>query len=485
MTSSALLKKYEFKEEFEEVGVSRVGNRTSVFANTGYPKAHHRYRLHFQSYNLSVEEPYFWILDYLRSEMGVYEIEKITDLFAASEHSAFFGNAQQRIGLQQDKVSQFLATIGKMVKELFQLVRELRVIDERLGYYDDSMTGSKSSESAEITLKGIWIDLVEQGSKNPASVYGMARELQFVTLPDLFFRYHPKNAAEVDAIVDKIEFNRKVREVLKRKLRSYMEWKIHTYTELKNKRKFTLKYLRQHYDVIRMYMTWVKPYLRNIRRLQMDYERTKSPDLIAAFEGSIIEIEIIAKKFPEYQPVKYREIKHNKYYYAAAIFHFDFRTKPSMNYQQEGYQRGPIHVGRFDLVVKGYAWKKKDIDNYKTMKEEEDFELLENIDASVKIAMEGLGDELKRYLKEAGEESAFVGDTDKNPPSQKKTPEGVKSFLGSNLLGIFSPPHPAKKGDADEAVLKAEKKVAEGEVEGLCFFPYKDYKKIHGILQWN
>ena len=56
------------------------------------------------------------------------------------------------------------------------------------GYYSDSYDAdSKSRESAEITLKGIWVDMVEQGAKNPASVYGMAREVQFTTLPDLFF----------------------------------------------------------------------------------------------------------------------------------------------------------------------------------------------------------------------------------------------------------------------------------------------------------
>ena len=74
-------------------------------------------------------------MHYLRWFWSFVRIDKITDTFSASENSSFFGTSQQRVGLQQDKVSQYLATIGKMIKELFQLVRELRIIDERLGYY--------------------------------------------------------------------------------------------------------------------------------------------------------------------------------------------------------------------------------------------------------------------------------------------------------------------------------------------------------------
>src|SRR3989338_99316 len=180
-TPSALLKKYKYTEEEIEAGMDFKGN--TVFAKTGFPISKLTYKVVHQIFNQSIEENYFWTMEFLRTHEGFSDLTKITDMFGASEHSAFFGSAQQRLGLQQDKVSQFLATIGKMVKELFQLVREIRILDERLGYYVDSSDAtSKSRESAEITLKGIWIDLIEQGAKNPASVYGMSRELQFTTL---------------------------------------------------------------------------------------------------------------------------------------------------------------------------------------------------------------------------------------------------------------------------------------------------------------
>src|SRR3989338_6198524 len=184
MTSPELLAKFGFKkddgspdEEEIEGGMDFKGN--TIYVKTGFPKSKLTYKVVHQIFNQSIEENYFWTMEFLRTHEGFHELTKITDLFGASEHSAFFGSAQQRLGLQQDKVSQFLATIGKMVKELFQLVREIRILDERINYYKDSYSHSRSRESAEITLKGIWIDLVEQGSKNPASVFGMARELQF------------------------------------------------------------------------------------------------------------------------------------------------------------------------------------------------------------------------------------------------------------------------------------------------------------------
>ena len=94
------------------------------------------------------------------------------------------------------------------------MVRELRVIDERLAYYNEAEAESKKpmdkrGKSSEITLKGIFIDLVQGGGKSAASVYGMSRELEFITLPDIFFDAPPlKDIAELDNFV--INFLRKL-----------------------------------------------------------------------------------------------------------------------------------------------------------------------------------------------------------------------------------------------------------------------------------
>src|SRR3989338_6821164 len=112
-----------------------------------------------------------------------------------------------------------------MIKALFQIVREIRIIDERLAYYIDTYEGRPNAMSSEITLKGVWIDQVEGGVKNAASVYGLAQSVGFSILPDLFFRIRIKDVDKLDNQVDALEFNEKVKEVIRRKLRQFYEWK--------------------------------------------------------------------------------------------------------------------------------------------------------------------------------------------------------------------------------------------------------------------
>lgn len=435
-----------------------------------FPNPKKRYRLEYESYNASIEEVYFWYINYLVSDLGISRVDKITDIFTASEHSAFFGVAQQRVGLQQDKVIQFLATIGKMIKDLFQLVRELRILDERLGYYRLSESSEKRiAEPAEITLKGLYIDMAEGGAKSPASVYGMARELQFTTLPDLFFGTHPKSAEEVGAVVDALDFNKSVRAVLKRKLVSYLRWKEETKKELQSRRVFTLRYLKQHFDIIKMYIAWVKPYLRNIRRLQSE-DRSDSPELISAFEGSLVEIEILAV----YKPQK------NKEYYSCISMLFEYRTRPSMNYQQEGYQRGPIHVGRVKITTRGYAWNEKDIVNYKQMRRSEELEMLTSIDASLQTAMEALGDDLQRYLDEA--EKANLKKEPAMPKFENPLVSALKGF--GELFGSLAPAKEKKKG-MSKLEIENEKEAAAGtDMRNFMWLLYKNFKKGHRMLTW-
>src|SRR3989338_410649 len=236
---SKLLKEFGFEEEEAEI-------LPGEYQNTGFPRSLRNCRLLWEVYDLSLEEPYFWLLDYFKDSFPI--IEKIEDSFAAAENSAFFGVTQQRLVAQQDRVSQFLATMGKMVKELFQMVRELRIIDERLGYYDTIEGELKKpigqrSKTAEITMKGVFVDLVQGGGKSAASVYGMARELEFVTLPDLFFDAPPfKNVQELDHFLESLKenFNKNVRRVLQRHLGQYTEWKKRTHQEHQNRKKFQL-----------------------------------------------------------------------------------------------------------------------------------------------------------------------------------------------------------------------------------------------------
>ena len=472
------------EEEFEE-GVNN-------YVNTGYPKPVQHYRLLLQKDEQSLEEAYFWALNFFRHGVaGAFNhIVKVTDTFSSSEQSAYFGASQQRLGLQQDKISQFLATIGKMVKELFQLVREIRVIDERMDLYGKSYA---NDHAADIALKGYWIDLVEGGAKNPASVYGMAREIGFATLPDLFFGAPPSlESRNVQTYVNNLEFNKKMKEVLMRKLKTYIVWKEHTHKELKNRRNFTIKFLRQHWAVIHMYITWVKPYLKNVQRMSrlQSKDIDRDPEIVSSFDGAVTEVEFLAMN------AKPKEDK----YTSCILINFWFRTTPKLDIhaKQEYHHKGPVHVGKLVMNIRAYGWTKQDVDNYLRMREEESMELLGNVDSSVKAAMDSLGDELRQYLIESGEKDLL-------PPKAEKTAQekAMEKRIAGNpfsaLLGGFGEIFGSLVGAGGPKTvkLKSEKRSrkqdfqlgiklgsAEGVAKKVSFAFYKIFKKAHKMLAW-
>jgi hypothetical protein len=472
MVSSDLLKEYKFIEEIEEVPGFGDPGKGSLYVPTGFPQPVKRFKLVWEVHELSIEEPYFWLYNHLSQDLLMTKVFKTEDTFSASENSAFFGVSMQRLGLNQDKVSQYLATIGKMVKELFQLVRELRILDERIHYYSDVLAQLKKpqhnrAKGSEITLKGIFIDLVQGGAKNPASVYGMARELEFTVLPDLFFNAPPMLPSEVEKYVDSLDFNNKALEVLKRHLTQFSVWKERTYDEHKTRRTFTLQYLHQHYEIIKMYMVWVKPYLRHVQRLQMRKGFESDPEIVSAFETSLVDIEFLsARPFGNYNSV------------ILATFHY--RTRPSLKFVQEGYQRGPIHVGKVTIHLRGYTWTNEQIKAYVDMKDAEDFELLRTVSGSVQAAMDALGHELKSYLDEAA--SAH----------KKKEQKGLSSeaseTLTQKLFKDFINPKKKKKEkkpkQKDKEKAAGERGAARGDLKFKLFLVYKNFKKAHGMIQW-
>ena len=451
----------EFAEDIANEEIYEESNNLPL--RTGYPKPIHRYRLIYESSTNSIEEMYFWMLGHLKQDMGFPEIEKITDVYTASESSAVWGNMQQRLAIQQDRASQYLASIGKMVKELFQLVRELRILEERKELYENW----KDSHSADVTLKGLFIDMVEGGSKNPTSVYGLAQQVGFTILPDLFFNTHITSLKDVDTEIDKMEYNPSVKNVLKRKLVQYITWTTNTTKEVSNKFNFTLRMLRQHWVGIKTNISWVKPYLRNIKRMSMQERHTKSAELISSFEGSIAEMEFMGKN---------KQGSH----YAVVLASFQYRTMPTLSYQTEGYQRGPIHVGRADVKLRAYAWTEEQIDQYKKMKDREDLELIGYVDSSLEDAMDALEGDIEKYLELAEEP---IKKKEKQEEKKEKQATALEPFkaLFQGINELFIPNIKIKKKEKKK---KLDPKNAEKTATGAIWQVYKNYKKSHGLIAW-
>lgn len=456
----------------------------NVYLPTGYPPPSRRFRLMIESPNASIEEPYFWILDNLKQDNGFPYVDKITDIFSASEQSAFWGASQQRLGIQQDRVSQYMKGISEMIKQLFALVRELRIIDEKLAPRKDW----GKVNAADIALKGEYTDIVENkgGQVAPGSVYHLAQTVGYAVLPDLFFNTHIYKIDDIDRKVNDLKFNPNVKNVLRRKMYAFINWKLQTDKELNSRRLFVLRYLRQHWNTIKMYMNWIKPYLKNIARLQMNQEQVDSADIVSAFETSVIELEFLAYK------------ESTKGYHPCILVSFRFRTRPDMSFQKDQYaHKGPIHVGRMDCDFRSYAWTKDQIANYKKFKREEDMRLLGMVDESVKAAMEALGDELEKYLAEAGEREFEEKLKEKQAAEEKKNKADaarsmdmldpfISVFKGFGEMFSLVVPNiggGSKKG-GPKAPDSSSIKGAQGSASAAMFLTFKNFKKSHGMLSW-
>ncbi|MGV8162800.1 MAG: hypothetical protein ACP5N2_05720 [Candidatus Nanoarchaeia archaeon] len=465
-------------EEYDEEVNLSAGN---TYLPTGWPKPKKRHRMVHESFNMGLEELYFWSLNHLRQDWGYHNVIKVTDTFSASENSAFFGQSAQRLSIQEDRASSFMRGISELVKTLFQIVRELRIIDERLDVYKEW----RKSKSADATLKGFFADFAEnKGSQmQPGSIYHLANSVGYAVLPDLFFNTVVYNKEDVDKVVDKLEFNPNVKAVLKRKLYQYVIWVEKTEKELYSRRRFQIKYLRQHYLTIKMYMSWVKPYLKHIRRLTMSEEQLDSPFLISSFETSATEVEVLA----------YQSKKEGKPCPCVLMTYY-FTTRPILQYSQE-YNRGPVHVGRGIWTLRAYGWTKDQIQQYVAMKDREDRELLGLVDDELKSAMEMLGDDLEKYLKEA--ESTLDDEKKSDVPSAKEVLKPVASnntvfdpfvsmFKGVGEIGkAFSPAGFFKSSDSGAVKASASEaaSAADAAAKGM-WAVYKNYKKAHGLLSW-
>ena len=262
-----------------------------------------------------------------------------------------------------------------------------------------------------------------------------------------------------------------------------MVWREENYKELKVRKDFELKYLKQNYNVILMYLQWMKPYMKHIERLQGDVSKLSSADLVASFEGSMVELEILGQKIP----------KGNSEYFCCLLLTFQYRVRPSMPFTAEtpGYHKGPIHVGETKISWRAYSWTQKQIDNFILMKEKEDLEMLKNIDGSIKATLDAIGEDLETYLKQA--EETFLEEKEEEKPKPTQKPSILEPFqaIGGGFKEMFTGFLP-KKGDAKkrpptkaELAKKAEeKKAAEGEAIKDAWRHYKNFKKAHRMITW-
>ena len=275
--------------------------------------------------------------------------------------------------------------------------------------------------------------------------------------------------------VDGMEYNLRVKNVLKKKLFNFLVWKEQTDKEFTARRDFQLKYMYQHWQTIRTYMKWLTPYLRNIKRLSMKDKHLESADIVSAFETSVIEVEFIAHK--ETSPGVH----------ACALVNFYYSTRPEMSFHTPDYSnKGPVHVGKVIVNLKSYGWSTEQLEAYKKYKEDEDLELLGLADQKIESAMEMLGDTFKKYLEECGEKFEQKEEDKPKPPKKESA---LSPFLAifsgfAELGGALIPISRKEKSKEDKGPSKKALKTAAGIATLEVWLTFKIYKKAHGLLSW-
>ena len=472
--------KTAFQKFLEENGLEEEEAEVTneIYKGTGYPTPAKAYRLILENYGSPIEQIYYWFLNHLRHDQNYPNFIKLVDTFSASESSSFFGNMSQRIGIQQDKAGSYLRVISELIKQLFQIVRELRMIDEKIvvrNAWNNPTTGEKF-KSADVTLKGEFVELVEGGAKEVNSVYGLAREVGYHILPDLFFNTRVYSTKKVDEVVNPMDYNERVKNVLRKKLFNFVNWVEQTNKEFKDRREFELRYMYQHWQTIRTYLLWIKPYLRNIKRMTMKTKHLESVDIISAFETSIIEIEIMAHKSAGHGTN------------TCLLLNFYYNTKPEMGFHTQDYQqKGPVHVGKVNVDIKAYGWSDKTIKEFQEYRNEEDLELLGLADYKIQSAIEMLGDTFKKYLEECGD---VIKNKEEDKPKKKIKQESmitpfISIFSGFAELGKAF--FPAKEKDDGQNISMPKEEYldkAASSAVGSAWLAYKIYKKANGLLSW-
>ncbi len=444
----------------------------------------------------SVEKHYFFFQKFMTghpsTSFGIKtkHLYKLKDVFDASVSSSFHGQIGTKTSAMQQQVSSYLSQIGQLTKTIFPLVREIRMMDERMEFYRESLNKPQGDDSArqnEVALKSTWVEVVEQGMQNPNSVYSMATKLGFVTLPDLFFGINPhgktpKEQKErlskiLDAMQKEKSFNFKVRTALEKKMIAYYTWKQKTWQEMHHTWKFRLKSLKQHYNVIHLYTSWIKPYLTALKSLQMKGD-TGAHELVSSFESSKMELELLAV-FKEGKEGK----EEKKNYNSCALVRITVVTRPELIFAQGG-QRQVQHSGQVKISIEPYVATTEDIEFYRNYTDKEIMKRISGVEygdvvQDIESVLESIGDDVKEYLREAEEGKKEEKKEEKKNPKQSIM-DPFTALMDS--LKMFKLQKSDKKNKTDEKARENEKKSLAKDASGKAWALYDIFKKSNGML---
>ncbi len=364
----------------------------------------------------ALEPIYFWIVDFLAG----YKPEKLVDNFTAAPGSAYFTDLGQRATKMQDEAMKILGAVNMVVKSVINLIYDLRNFELRLEEYKRA----KSSDPGErergiLALKEIWMNSVDS-LRGMGSLNNMAQQYGFTLLRPAFMSVMPRVGKPLDdmnkSVDDKeLEVNEIVRRVLKPRVAEFVKWVELSEKELTKRYEIQKTYLRNQVDTIKLYSSWVRPYIRAAEQLRM--KENVEPALVSVFGSMILELTLLAKRQMDLGeevesgnlPPGFggKEDKIRKFWQIILV-DFKFRSYPT--------QQAP-HAGRAEITFKAYALNEDEMLLFEKLREDDSISSIFGVAERVSgESLEQLKDDLKHFLepkpkeeKKEGEEYLFKG----------------------------------------------------------------------------
>ena len=446
-----------------------------------------------ESFGVSLEPKYFWILDFIK-KIGFVPIKHMEQI-GASVVSQFFGEMSMRKQHLEKRGMEILATVNTVVRSVINLLYDLREFDRRISIYNDLKSDEKKKKDAsDKALKRVWMDEVDIRKGN-GSINAMAaqRGLEFTTLRDAFMI-----ANNLDDL-EKMDINRRVKDVLKGRLEEYVYWRDESEKELRQRKRIEVAYLQSQIHSLKLYSQWARPYLEAAQRLSFEDVNVKDPELIQAFDQNQIRIMIRAtKKYHQKDFFKRAALERG---YSAPVtwskaerakaetekrgpsvigvleIEFIYRTKPTMVAQS---QTGGAYrqAGKVDIYFRGFAMSEAE---YKLLEQQEDFEAMKFIEGMTTESLEAMKGDIERYLAEGSAE-------EEKAKAAAKPQALLDKFLGVGKSAPSAAGGPAILGEfaniGEQSIVNRTKAMLRSEMYDKTFTVYDIFKKAHKLLSF-
>jgi len=417
------------------------------------------------TYDSSVEtlEPiYYWLLDFVK---GAYNVRKLEDNFTASPGSSYFADLTSRATKMQEEGMKILGAVNIVIKSIMNILYDLKEFDIRLeNYVNEGSNDPQLKQAGMLALKDIWMSNVDM-KRGRGSINQMTYELGFTTLRDAFMKAESVDEAE------KIDVNDRVKRVLKPRIAEFLEWKDRSHDELTRRFEIERSYLKSQLTTLKLYSSWVKPYLKAAEQLRM--KDSKDASIVSIFGTMALNLslmltrkvnvadEVDGKSLPE-ELKKARDIRQ---FYHLIFLDYSFRTYPTQQFP---------HAGIVTINFKAYA-----------VNDDELLLLNKKLDKDEETSLLGLaGDLSEETLKQLEGEIYYY--TKREQEEKKKKEEEKKKREGSAFSGVFKdfmetffPPAGKKISlkDIEDKQKEEKRKKAEEEDERFKKFETEGIKK--------